>query len=125
MSNFSHKEIINKIDFLDSFLKSLGFKKTKDLEEKWNLDSCYIYQPIESNYTIYFNGQDRTLIYIEIGIVSGITLNLSGRLGLSVFESIRTDYDFRSFDGNNNFFANELRNFLIDGVLNHPTTFND
>jgi hypothetical protein len=112
-----HKEILNRIDQIDFFLKSNGFKKTRDLGKTWDLDSYYKYEPIESNYTLKYRGENRVLINIEVGIVSGILFVLSGKIGVSVYETIKTDYDFKFKYEEGYFFKDELRDWNIKNIL--------
>lgn len=112
-----HQEILNKIETIDIFFKSIGLKKTRDLGLTWNLDSYYKYQPLKDNYTVNFKGENRVLINVEVGIMGGILFVLSGKMGVSVYESIKTDYDFKFKYEEGQFFKDEFRDWTIENVL--------
>lgn len=112
-----HKQILDKIDVIDLFFKSIGLKKISDIGLTWDLDSYIKYQPIKNNYIVNYKGEDRVLINVEVGIVSGILFVLSGKIGVSVFESIKTDYDFKSKYEDGQFFKDQYRDWIIENVL--------
>ena len=113
-----HKNVLNKIDLIDNFFKSIGLKKVRELDTTWDLDSYIKYQPIEDNYTINYKGEKRVLINVEVGIVSGILFILSGKMGVSVYESVKTDYDFKGKFDDVSLLKDEFRNWSIDNILN-------
>lgn len=112
-----HGEVIKKIERIEKFFPTIGLKKTRDLPINWNLDSVIKYEPIKSNYTLNYKGQDRILISVDIGIMGGVAFVLSGKIGTSVYETIRTDYDFVGKYESVVFFKDELRNWIIDHIL--------
>lgn len=112
-----HEHILKKIQKIECFLKSIGFVKTRDLPSDWNLDSVIKYEPIASNFTIDYNGEKRVLINIDIAIMGGIFFVMSGKYGVSVFETIITDYDLVAKYEDFRFFIDEYRNWNIENVL--------
>ena len=112
-----HKEILDKIELIEIFFGSIGLKKVKDIGTTWDLDSYIKYHPIEDNYIVTYKGEDRVLINIEVGIMGGILFVLSGKMGVSVYESIKTDYNFVSKYEDGHFFQNEYRDWILENVL--------
>lgn len=112
-----HQQILDKIKIIDLFFNSIGLKKTKDIGTTWDLDSYIKYEPIKNNYIINYKGEDRVLINVEVGIASGLLFVLSGKMGVSVYESIHTDYDFKAKYENSYFFRNQYRDWILENVL--------
>ncbi len=112
-----HEIILKKIEQIEEFFKSIGLKKVSDIPKDWDLDSYYKYQPINNNYIVNYRGENRVLINVEVGIVGGILFVLSGKMGVSVYESIKTDYDFKAKYEDSQLFKNEFRNWSIDNIL--------
>lgn len=114
---FDHESILKRIQTIEEFFQFIGLKKTKELGVTWDLDSYIKYTPIKDNYIINFRGENRVLINVEIGIVGGLLFVMSGKMGVSVYESIKTDYDFAAKYEDFKFFTEEYRNWTIENIL--------
>jgi hypothetical protein len=112
-----HQEVLDKIEEIKIFLKSIGFKQTNDFPDNWNLDSRIAFLPEKSRYLTTYNNDERIVLRIEIEIVGGILVVLSGKYGTSVFQSIKTDYDFKAKYEEGELFKSELRDFRLKKVL--------
>jgi hypothetical protein len=112
-----HQEVLDKIEDIKIFLKSIGFKQTNDFPDDCNLDSRIAFLPEKSRYLTVYNNNERIVLRIEVEIMGGILVVLSGNYGSSVFESIRTDYDFKLKNGEGDIFKSELRDFRLRKVL--------
>jgi len=110
-----HQEILDRIEEIKIFLNSIGFKQTNDFPNDWNLDSTMDFvvdDPL--HYTTTYKNVSRVVLKIEVGIMGGILVLLSGKYGSSVFESIRTDFNFKAKYEEGQFFVEELRNWNIN-----------
>jgi hypothetical protein len=112
-----HQEILDKIEIIKEFLESIGLKMIYDFPKDWDLDSYIRFQPIQNNYIVNYKGEDRVLLNVNIYIVSGLHFVLSGKIGVSVFESIPTDYDFKCKYEDSDFFKSEFRDYRLRKVL--------
>jgi hypothetical protein len=112
-----HQEILDKIDIIKDFFESIGLKMIYDFPKDWDLDSYIKFEPIKNNYIVNYKGEDRVLLHVNIYIASGLHFVLSGKIGVSVFETVLTDYDFKCKNEEGHFFIEELRNWKINNVL--------
>ena len=112
-----HAIILKKIERIEEFFKSIGLKKVTDIPKDWDLDSYIRFEPIQNNYVINYKGENRVLLNVNIYIASGLNFVLSGKIGVSVFETIPTDYDFKVKYEEGSFFKEEFRNWMIEKVL--------
>ena len=112
-----HAIILKKIERIEEFFKSIGLKKVTDIPKDWDLDSYIRFEPIQNNYIVNYKGEDRVLLNVNIYIASGLHFVLSGKIGVSVFETIPTDYDFKCKYEDSTFFKDELRNWNLKKVL--------
>jgi hypothetical protein len=112
-----HQEVLDKIEEIKIFLKSIGFKQTNEFPDDWNLDSRIAFLPEKSRYLTIYKNDERIVLRIEVEIMGGILVVLSGKYGLSVFQSIRTDYDFKVKHEEGEIFKSELRDFRLRKVL--------
>jgi hypothetical protein len=114
---FNHAEILDKIDLIKDFFESVGIKKIEDIPKNWHLDSSYKFIPIDNNYKISLNGEERILLSVNVFIVGGVNFVLSGKMGFSVYETIRTDYNFVGLYHNISILKNEFRDWKIKQLL--------
>ena len=112
-----HATILKRIKEIEAFFEAIGLKKIRDFPTEWDLDSVIKYEPIETNYTITYKGEQRILINVDIGIMGGILFVLSGKYRVSVFESVKTDYDFKGKYEDFQFFKEQFRNWRISEML--------
>ena len=112
-----HQEILDKIEIIKEFFESIDLKQLSDFKKTWDLDSYIKFEPIKNNYIINYKGEDRVLLSVNIYIISGLHFVLSGKIGVSVYETIPTDYDFKCKYEEGNFFKSELRDFRLRKVL--------
>jgi hypothetical protein len=112
----SHKVILHKIESIKSFFESIGFKKHHDIPTDWNLDSSIKYLPPDK-FQVNINNEDRLLLSVDIFIVGGIHFVLSGKIGHSVYETIKTDYDLNPIYDDKNFFKKEYRDWKIKNLI--------
>lgn len=117
-----HKIVLDKIEILKDFFKSIGLSMSYDLPKNWDLDSYIRFEPIQNNYVINYKGEDRVLLNVNIYIASGLNFILSGKMGVSVFETIPTDYDFKVKYEDGEILKNELRDWKINNLLNYENT---
>ncbi len=110
------QESLDKIKIIKEFFESIGLKMIYDFPKDWDLDSYIKFEPIKNNYIVNYKGEDRVLLGVNIYIGS-LHFFLSGKIGVSVFESIITDYDFKCKYEDNNFFKDEFRDFRLKKVL--------
>ena len=113
-----HVTILKKIEVLKDFLESIDLKMIYDFPKDWDLDSYISFEPIQNNYIVNYKGEDRVLLNVNIYITSGLHFVLSGRMGVSIFETIPTDYDFKCKYEDSEFFKGELRDWKLKKVLN-------
>jgi hypothetical protein len=111
-----HQESLDKIKIIKEFLESIGLKMIYDFPKDWDSETYMRFVPIEDNYIVNYKGEDRVLLGVNIYIGS-LHFSLSGKIGVSVFESIITDYDFKCKYEDNNFFKDELRDYRLKKVL--------
>ena len=112
-----HQEILDKIEIIKKFFESIGLKMIYDFPKDWDLDSYIKFEPIKNNYIVNYKSEDRVLLGVNIYIISGVHFVLSGKIGVSVYETISTDYDFKCKYEEGQFFVKELRNWNINNVL--------
>jgi len=112
-----HQEVLDKIEIIKEFFESIGLKMIYDFPKDWDLDSYITFKPIQNNYIINYKGEDRVLLHVNIYIISGLHFTLSGKIGVSVYETISTDYDFKCKYDEGNFFKDELRDYRLKKVL--------
>jgi hypothetical protein len=113
-----YQEVLDKIEEIKLFLKSIGFKQKNEFPDDWNLDSTIDFVVDDPfYYSTTFKNESRVVLKIEVGIVGGILVLLSGKYGSSVFQSIKTDYNFKAKYEEGQFFVEELRNWNINNVL--------
>jgi hypothetical protein len=111
-----NQEILDKIEIIKEFFESIGLKMIYDFPKDWDSETHIRFIPIEDNYTVNYKGEDRVLLGVNIYIGS-LHFSLSGKIGVSVFENIITDYDFICKNEEGHFFIEELRNWKINNVL--------
>jgi|LakMenEpi03Aug12_release.lakeMendotaPanAssembly.Ray.scaffolds.fasta_scaffold318392_2 hypothetical protein len=114
-----HQIILDKIEKIKIFFESIGLKMIYDFPKDWNLDSYIKFEPIKNNYIINYKGEDRVLLSVNIYIASGLHFVLSGKIGVSVYETIPSDYDFKCKYEDSDFFKSELRDFKINNLLKY------
>lgn len=114
-----HQQILDRIVEIEEFFKSIGLKKVTDIPKDWDLDSYIKFEPIQNNYIVNYKGEDRVLLNVNIYIASGLHFVLSGKMGVSVFETIPTDYDFKVKYGEGEFFKDKFRDWKINNLLNY------
>ena len=112
-----HEIILKKIEVLKDFFESIGLKMMYDFPKDWDLDSYISFEPIQNNYIVKYKGEDRVLLNVNIYIASGLHFVLSGKMGVSVFETISTDYDFKCKYEEDEIFKDEIRDWKIKKVL--------
>jgi len=112
-----HAIILEKIERIEEFFKSIGLKKVSDIPKDWDLDSSMRFESEEKNFIVRYKNEDRVLIYSKVYILGGIDLVMSGKMGVSVFETIRTDYDFKCKYEEGEFFKDQLRDWKINNFL--------
>ena len=112
-----HAIILKKIEQIEEFFKSISLEKVSDIPKDWDLDSYIRFEPIQNNYIVNYKGEDRVLLNVNIYITSGLNFVLSGKIGISVFETIPTDYDFKCKYEEGQFFVGELRNWNINRII--------
>ena len=112
-----HAIILKKIEVLKDFFELIGLKMMYDFPKDWDLDSYISFEPIQNNYIVNYKGEDRVLLNVNIYIASGLNFVLSGKMGVSVFETIPTDYDLKVKYEEGSFFKEEFRNWMIEKVL--------
>ena len=119
---FKHQKILDRIVEIEEFFKSISLEKVSDFPENWDLDSHIRFEPIQNNYIVNYKGEDRVLLNVNIYITSGLNFILSGKMGVSVFETIPTDYDFKTKYEESEFFKDQLRDWKINNLLNYENT---
>lgn len=112
-----HAIILKKIEVLKDFFKSIDLKMIYDFPKDWDLDSYISFEPIQNNYIVNYKGEDRVLLHVNIYIISGLHFVLSGKIGVSVYETIPTDYDFKCKYEDSDFFKSEFRDYRLRKVL--------
>ena len=112
-----HAIILKKIEVLKDFFELIGLKMMYDFPKDWDLDSYISFEPIQNNYIVNYKGEDRVLLNVNIYIASGLHFVLSGKMGVSVFETIITDYDLKCKYEDINFFKDEIRDYRLKKVL--------
>lgn len=112
-----HQEILDKIEIIKEFFESIDLKQLSDFKKTWDLDSYIKFEPIKNNYIINYKGEDRVLLNVNIYIAGGLHFVLSGKIGVSVFETISTDYDFKCKYEEGNFLKHEFRDYRLKKVL--------
>jgi hypothetical protein len=118
-----HAEILIQIESIKDFFHSIGLEKIKDIpQENWDLDSSYKFIPAKDRFTITYLGKERVLLSVNVFIVGGVHFNLSGKIGVSVFETIPTDYDFKVKYEDGGILKNEFRDWKINNLLNYENT---
>lgn len=116
---FEHQVLLNQIEDIEIFFKSLGLIKKHDLPDNWNLDSNIKYTPKDFKFKISYNDQLRILISIDINIVSGLVFTFSGeyKKEISPYEVIHTDYHFKQKYSNHKFFVEEWRDYKLNSLF--------
>lgn len=112
-----HQKILNRIDEIEVFFEAIGLKKTRDLPENWDLDSTTRFEPKKSPFIINYRNEDRVLLHIDVYIASGIHFVMRGDKGVSVYETIKTDYNFQSIYQESSFFKEEYRDWKIEYLI--------
>ena len=108
-----HQEVLDKIEIIKEFFESIGLKMIYDFPKDWDSETYMRFVPIEDNYIVNYKGEDRVLLGVNIYIGS-LDFSLSGKIGVSVFESIITDYDFKCKYEDSEIFKSELRDWKIN-----------
>lgn len=118
---FEHQQILDRIIEIEKILIHLGFEKKNDFPKNWNLDSTMKFTPKNDNFTVNYKNQNRVLMSIDVGIVSGLIFTLSGsyKPNGNIWEQIYTDYFFKDKFHNHQFFVEELRDFKIKLFTNN------
>jgi len=111
-----HQESLEKIKIIKEFFESIGLKMIYDFPKDWDLETYMKFEPIQNNYMINYKGEDRVLLYVIIYIGS-LHFFLSGKIGVSIFESIITDYNFKCKYEEGEIFKDELRDYRLKKVL--------
>ena len=119
---FEHQKIIDKIEIIQDFFNSIGLEKIKDIPKDWNLDSSYKFIPTKNNFTISYLGKERKLLSVEIFIVGGLHFIMRGTSDVSVYETIKTDYNFQAIHHQGSFFKDKFRDWKINSLLNYENT---
>jgi len=114
-----HQEILDKIEIIKKFFESIGLKMIYDFPKDWDLDSYIKFEPIKNNYIVNYKGKDRVLLGVNIYIISGVHFTLSGKIGVSVYETISTDYDFKCKYEEGEIFKDELRDWKINKFVDN------
>ena len=112
-----HQEILDKIEIIKEFFESIGLKMVYDFPKDWDLDSYIRFEPIKNNYIINYKGEDRVLLNVNIYITTGVHFVMSGKIGVSVYETISTDYDLKLKYEDAGILTNELRNWNINKII--------
>jgi hypothetical protein len=112
-----HQEVLDKIEIIKEFFESIGLKMVYDFPKDWDLDSYIKFEPIKNNYIINYKGEDRVLLNVNIYITTGVHFVMSGKIGISVYETISTDYDFKGKYEKGDIFKSELRDWRLKKVL--------
>ena len=112
-----HEIILKKIEVLKDFFESIGLKMMYDFPKDWDLDSYISFEPIQNNYIVNYKGEDRVLLNVNIYIASGLHFVLSGKMGVSIFETIPTDYDLKCKYEEDEILKSEFRDYRLKKVL--------
>jgi hypothetical protein len=110
-------KICNKCKQEKEYIVTIRYNSNSNHPKDWDLDSYIKFEPIKNNYIVNYKGEDRVLLSVNIYIISGLHFTLSGKIGVSVYETIPTDYDFKCKYEEGQFFVEELRNWKINNVL--------
>ena len=113
-----HKKILEKIKEIEDFFTYIGLKKVQDFPKNWDLDSFIKFKPIQDNYIINYKGEDRVLMSASVYIVGGLHFVMSGKMGVSVYETVKTNYDLSASYDDAQFFKTELRDWKLKKFLN-------
>jgi hypothetical protein len=117
-----HAEILVQIESIKDFFHSIGLKKIKDIpEENWNLDSSYKFIPAKDRFTITYLGKERVLLSVDVFIVGGLHFIMRGTSDVSLYETIKTDYNFKSIHHQGCFFKDVYRDWQIKKLLYENT----
>jgi len=114
---YEHQKIIDKIEIIQDFFKSIGLEKIKDIPKDWNLDSSYKFIPTKNNFTISYLGKERELLSVDVFIVGGLHFNMRATSDVSVYETIKTDYNFQAIHQQGYFFKDKFRDWQIKQLL--------
>jgi hypothetical protein len=112
-----HQESLDKIKIIKEFFESIGLKMIYDFPKDWDSETYMRFVPIEDNYIVNYKGEDRVLLNVNIYSASGLHFSLSGKIGVSVFETVLTDYDFKCKYEDGELFKDELRDYRLKKVL--------
>ena len=112
-----HAIILKKIEVLKDFFELIGLKMIYDFPKDWDLDSYISFEPIQNNYIVNYKGEDRVLLNVNIYIASGLHFVLSGKMGVSIFETIPTDYDLKCKYEEDEILKSEFRDYRLKKVL--------
>jgi hypothetical protein len=112
-----HAIILKKIEVLKDFFELIGLKMMYDFPKDWDLDSYISFEPIQNNYIVNYKGEDRVLLNVNIYIASGLHFVLSGKMGVSIFETIPTDYDLKCKYEEDEILKSEFRDYRLKKVL--------
>ena len=111
-----HEIILKKIEVLKDFFESIDLKMIYDFPKDWDSETYVRFVPIKDNYTLNYKGEDRVLLGVNVYIGS-LHFFLSGKMGVSVFETILTDCDLKVKYEDGEIFKDEMRDWKIKKVL--------
>jgi hypothetical protein len=114
---FDHSKILDRIELIKDFFYSIGLEKIRDIPKDWNLDSSYKFIPTKNNFTITYLGRERVLLSVDVFIVGGLHFIMRGTSDVSVYETIKTDYNFKATHHNDSFFKDTFRDWQIEQLL--------
>ena len=123
MNNLTSKEILDRFPIIKEFFMSFGYPEPTYIDR--GLDSFWGF----SNYPmqIEYGGQIRTCIQIKYQIIGGIIFVFSGKIGISVYDYVHTDYDFNlkyhpndRWKHSGQLLHNEYRDFKLKKLINNP-----
>ena len=111
-----HVTILKKIEVLKDFFESIDLKMIYDFPKNWYSETYVRFVPIKDNYIVNYKGEDRVLLAVNVYIGS-LHFFLSGKIGVSVFETILTDCDLKLKYEGGEIFKDEMRNWKIKNLL--------
>lgn len=118
-----HAIILKKIEVLKDFFESIDLKMIYDFPKDWYSDSYVRFVPIKDNHILNYKGEDRVLLAVNVYIGSlhffllPFPCNLSGKIGVSVFETILTDCDLKLKYEDGEILKSEFRDYRLKKVL--------
>lgn len=123
MNDLSSKEILDRFPIIKEFFMSLGYSEPTFFDR--GLDSFWGF----SNYPmqIEYGGEIRTCIQIKYQLIGDIIFILSGKIGISAFDDVHTDYDFNlkyhlndRWQYSDQLLQKEYRDFKLKKLINNP-----